>query len=86
MNYKPNTAEVKTNIESKLSRYFGCTPEEASKEQVYKAAALTVRDILSAKRQEFKKKVNEEGAKRVYYMCMEYLVGRSLKNNLCRHI
>ncbi len=83
MNYKPSTAEVKANIESKLSRYFGCTPEEASNEQVYKAAALTVRDILSAKRQEFKKKVNEAGAKRVYYMCMEYLVGRSLKNNLC---
>ena len=83
MNYKPNTAEVKDSIESKLSRYFGCTPEEASKEQVYRAAALTVRDILAAKRQEFKKKVNEAGAKRVYYMCMEYLVGRSLKNNLC---
>ena len=32
MNYTPNTAEVKANIESKLSRYFGCTPEEASKE------------------------------------------------------
>ena len=83
MNYKPNTAEVKDSIESKLSRYFGCTPEEASTEQVYRATALTVRDILAAKRQEFKKKVNEAGAKRVYYMCMEYLVGRSLKNNLC---
>ena len=83
MNYNPKTDEVKASIVSKLSRYFGCSPEEASKEQLYKATAMTVRDILAAKRQEFKKKVNDEGAKRVYYMCMEYLVGRSLKNNLC---
>ena len=42
MNYKPNTREVKTAIEEKLSRHFGCTPAEASRDQVYKAAALTI--------------------------------------------
>ncbi len=83
MNYNPNTAEVKANIESTLARYFGATVEEATKEQLYKACAMTVRDILSEKRQAFKNRVNAEGAKRVYYMCMEFLVGRSLKNNLC---
>lgn len=83
MNYSPSTAEVKANIESKLSRYFGASPEEATKEQLYKACAMTVRDILTEKRQTFKNRVNAEGAKRVYYMCMEFLVGRSLKNNLC---
>ena len=74
---------IKTNIETKLARSFGCSIKEASKEQLYRACALTVRDILSEKRQEFKTRVNEKGAKRVYYMCMEFLVGRSLKNNLC---
>ena len=83
MNYNPNTAEVKANIESTLARYFGATVEEATKEQLYKACAMTVRDILSEKRQAFRNRVNAEGAKRVYYMCMEFLVGRSLKNNLC---
>ncbi|MBE6714839.1 MAG: glycogen/starch/alpha-glucan phosphorylase, partial [Ruminococcaceae bacterium] len=34
------------------------------------------------KRQTFKNRVNQRGAKRVYYMCMEFLVGRSLKNNI----
>ena len=83
MNYKPNTKEVKKRLEEKLSRHFGATPKDATREQLYKAAALTVKDILTEKRGEFKQKVNEKGAKRVYYMCMEFLLGRSLKTNLC---
>ena len=75
--------QVKENIESKLSRQFGCTATEASRDQMYKAAAMTVKDILTAKRVDFKQKVNETGSKRVYYMCMEFLLGRSLKTNLC---
>ncbi len=82
-NQKPNASEIRENLEIKLSRYFGCTSAEASKEQIYKATAMTVRDILTEKRGEFKKKVNQAGGKRVYYMCMEFLLGRSLKTNLC---
>ena len=78
-----NSAAIKENLEVKLARYFGCTSAEASKDQMYKAAAMTVRDILSEKRGTFKNKVNKVGGKRVYYMCMEFLLGRSLKNNLC---
>ena len=83
MNYTPNAKDVKKNIEEKLSRHFGVTAKEATKEQFYKASALTVKDILVEKRNQFKEKVNEAGAKRVYYMCMEFLLGRSLKTNLC---
>ena len=75
--------QVKDNIETKLSRYFGCTPDEASKDQMYKAVSMTIRDMLSSKRNDFKHAVNDAGAKRVYYMCMEFLLGRSLKTNLC---
>ncbi len=83
MNYNPNAHEVRTNIEEKLVRHFGCSPAEASRDQMYKAAALTVKDILTEKRGNFKKKINAQGEKRVYYMCMEFLLGRSLKTNLC---
>ena len=79
----PTAKQVKENIESKLSRQFGCTAAEASRDQMYKAAALTIKDILTAKRGDFKKNVNKTGSKRVYYMCMEFLLGRSLKTNLC---
>ena len=75
--------QVKESIETKLSRYFGCTPDEASKDQMYKAVSMTIRDMLSSKRNDFKHDVNAVGAKRVYYMCMEFLLGRSLKTNLC---
>ncbi len=82
-NLKPTSAEIKENLKIKLARYFGCTPAEASEDQMYKATAMTVRDILTEKRGAFKKRVNQVGAKRVYYMCMEFLLGRSLKTNLC---
>ena len=80
---KLNQTKIKENIETKLSRYFGCTAAEASTDQMYKAVSMTVRDILTEKRGEFKKEVNKVGAKRVYYMCMEFLLGRSLKTNVC---
>ena len=83
MNFNPSKAEVRDNLEAKLSRYFGCSPREATRDQMYKAAAMTIRDILAEKREIYKRKVNEAGAKRVYYMCMEFLLGRSLKTNVC---
>lgn len=71
--------EVKEAIKGKLSRYFGVSPTEATEEQMYKAVVMSVRDILLEKRQQFHKKVKAKRAKRVYYLCMEFLLGRSLK-------
>ncbi len=68
-------------IKSKLSKYFGVGPNEATKEQVYKAVAMCVRDILLEKRSAFNKKYRANNGKRVYYLCMEFLLGQSLKNN-----
>ncbi len=82
MNEITSSAKVREQIENVLQRHFGCSPDEASCEQMYKAAAITVKNILTEKRAAFKKKVNDKGAKRIYYMCMEFLVGRSLKTNL----
>ena len=80
MNY--TNEEIKEMLCGKLSRYFGTTPQDASLEQIYKAAAVSVRDILANKRNSYKKEVNKQGGKRIYYMCMEFLLGRSLKINL----
>ncbi|MCI5961261.1 MAG: glycogen/starch/alpha-glucan phosphorylase [Ruminococcus sp.] len=70
-------------LTSKLSRYFAVSPEEATKEQIYKATVLSVRDILAQKSKAFGSEVKKKQLKRVYYLCMEFLVGRSLKNDLC---
>ena len=58
-------SEVKEAITSKLSRYFGVSPSEATREQMYKACAMTIKDILSQKRNDYKKLVNQKGGKRV---------------------
>ena len=68
-------------IKSKLSKYFAVTPAEATKEQIYKATVMCVRDILLEKRSAFNKKARAEKGKKVYYLCMEFLLGQSLKNN-----
>ena len=43
---------------------------------------MCVRDILLEKRSAFNKKYRTQGGKRVYYLSIEYLIGRSLENNL----
>ncbi len=73
---------LRETLVSKLSRYYGTTPQEANKDQFYKALLLTIKDILSQKRTEFKNNVKNQQGKKVYYLCMEFLIGKSLRNNL----
>lgn len=82
VNYQPKPREVGENIEQKLLRLFGTTAAEATRDQIYKAVAHTVKDILADKRAHFSERVKKTGEKQVYYICMEFLLGRSLKNNL----
>lgn len=82
MNYTLTKKQAKELIESKLSHFIGVAPREATNEQYYKAISLIVREMMSEGRAEFSQKGSKEGAKRVYYLCMEFLMGRSLKNNL----
>lgn len=77
-----NVDKVKELITVKLNRYFGVTPQEASKSKFYKALCLTVKDLLTAKRGAFHLKLKKQSPKRIYYMCMEFLLGRQLRNNL----
>ncbi len=76
------TNEVQELILDKLARYFAITPEQATEDQMYKAVALVIRDILLQKKQENNARIAQGKYKRVYYICMEFLIGRSLKNNL----
>ena len=56
MNKDVPVTDVKKAIVSKLERYFGCTAAEASRDQLYKATVMTVKDILTDKRGSFKQK------------------------------
>lgn len=69
-------------MEQKLAKMFGIKVEEASEQIMYRATCLVVKDILTQKRVDFKKKVRSSGTKQIYYMSMEFLLGRSLRNHL----
>ena len=77
-----NTTAAKELIKGKLSRYFGVAPAEAKKDQLYKAVVMSVRDIMLEKRHNFHLETKAQKAKKVYYLCMEFLMGRSLKNSV----
>ncbi|MBO5411938.1 MAG: glycogen/starch/alpha-glucan phosphorylase [Clostridia bacterium] len=74
--------EAKELIKGKLSRYFGVAPSESRKDQLYKAVVMSIRDIMLEKRHQFHLTTKNAKAKRVYYLCMEFLMGRSLKNSV----
>lgn len=74
--------EAQQMIGGKLTRYFGVNSSEATREQIYKAVVMSVRDIMLEKRQQFHLETKKARAKRVYYLCMEFLMGRSLKNSV----
>lgn len=82
MNYRLTKAQAKELLENKLSHFIGVEPHNATNEQYYKAVALVLRDLMSQGRTEFSEKGSKNGAKTVYYLCMEFLMGRSLKNTL----
>ena len=79
---KVTVKEFADAVAGKLNHVFGVTPEQASDELFYKATVLAVLDIMRNRRHGFKDEIEKSGAKTVYYLSMEFLMGRSLKNNL----
>lgn len=82
MSVKFTKKQMKELIEAKLSHNFGVSPDEAEYEHFYKSIALIVRDIMVQGRKGFYENYKKSDSKKVYYLCMEFLMGRSLKNNL----
>lgn len=79
---KPEIAKIKEKFLEKLQLQFNVTPNEASDKQIYQTLSAIVSDELKAKRQKYINKVHSEGRKQIYYLSMEFLMGRSLKTSL----
>lgn len=77
-----NKTEIKRLIELTLAKNFGVRADEATENMAYRALCTVVKDILTEKRLEYKNKVRSGGYKQIYYMSMEFLLGRSLRNHL----
>ncbi|MGI6702258.1 MAG: glycogen/starch/alpha-glucan phosphorylase [Christensenellales bacterium] len=74
--------DIIRKIEDKINRIYGVKAKDASTVQMYNAVCNVLRDLLAQKRINFKKSTRAKEAKQVYYMSMEFLLGRSLKNHL----
>ena len=78
---KLTTQQIQSMLVSQI-KALGFTPDTASDEIYYKACAMVVRSILKEKRRYFMADAKAKGRKQTYYMCMEFLLGRSLKNGI----
>ncbi len=74
--------EIKTRLVETLEKDFDITPDKASDRQFYEALSSIIVSDLKTKRRTFTNKVNSEGKKKVYYISMEFLMGRSMKTSL----
>ncbi len=74
--------ELKKELTEKLLHNFSVQPEEATNEHLYNALVLVLRDRMRSRRVEYIRRTHQQDAKQVYYMSMEFLMGRSLKNTL----
>jgi len=73
---------IKQSIEGKLLRYYGLTVAESNPQQIYRAVASTVRDQIMLKWSQSRTRNRNLGRKQVYYLSVEYLLGRSLNTNV----
>lgn len=73
---------LKEELKKVLDINYMVSPESASEKQIYDAlSSIVVRELVK-KRHEYTTKVHSEGRKQVYYISMEFLMGRSLKTSL----
>lgn len=77
-----NKEEIKKNILYHLLSIQGRDPQRAHAKDIYTALAYTMRDFLIDKWINTQRSYYTDGKKRVYYLSMEFLIGRSLDNSL----
>ncbi len=75
-------SEISRRLSEVLEYDFRVSPAEATHTQIYKALSKIVVNYLKEKRSMFMTDCNSKGRKQVYYLSMEFLMGRSLKTNL----
>jgi starch phosphorylase len=61
---------------------LGMNPSEMTSRDAFRAVELAVRDLLVERVLDTEKRYRAAGAKRLYYLSLEFLIGRSLENNL----
>ncbi len=73
---------IKNSIIAKVQRYNGLTIEESTPQQIYRAVASTVRDQIMQKYAAAREERKKSKQKRLYYLSVEFLMGRSMYCNM----
>ena len=74
--------EFEKLLKDKLMSECNVTIDAASADQIYRCLAMITRQIMSDRQKQYQSKVLGEGKKQIYYLCMEFLMGRSLRTSL----
>lgn len=75
------TKELEEALKAKLALNFGKTAEEATDGEMLRASALVLRDTMALRGVETNKAANRAHKRKVHYLSLEFLMGRSLEKN-----
>ena len=79
---KFNKEDFKTEVVNNLKSIYRKTIDDASKQQIFQAVAYAVKDYIIDRWIATQKEFEKQDAKTVYYMSMEFLMGRALGNSM----
>ena len=80
--FKFKKEEFKKNVQDNVKTLYRRTIDEATPEQVFQAVSYAVKDVIIDNWLKSQEAFDEQDPKIVYYMSMEFLMGRALGNNL----
>ena len=80
--YKFDKVEFKRDVNENVKRLYRKTVDEATPQQLFQAVSYAIKDIIIDNWIETQEKYKKDDPKTVYYMSMEFLMGRALGNNL----
>ena len=74
--------EFKKSIIENVKNQYRRTIDEATPQQIFQAVSYAIKDVIIDDWIATQKQFDETGAKKVYYLSMEFLMGRALGNNI----
>ncbi len=82
MSNEENVFQFERAVKTSLWNKYGVSEDNASKIQLYYSISEVISQLIRNKYYDFKREACKQNVKKVCYLSMEFLIGRSLKNNL----